>query len=83
MMVLTQIRQMFHFMHQQDLIAANDLTLKMMTDPDKEFRSNDLAIELEATNEDLTLVTASVLAQLLEQHNAYGALEIIRKRNDK
>ena len=73
MLILKQITGLFDFMHKQDLIAANDLALEMMTDPDKEFISENLAIELEANNEDLTLGMATVLAQLLEQFNANGA----------
>ena len=80
MLIFSQITQMFHFMRKQDIMDASDLTLEMMTDPNNEFRIEDLVIKLDATNDNLTLVTATVLAQLLEQLNGIAALSINRER---
>ena len=82
MLLFTQITQLFHFMPQNDIMDASDLALEMMTDTRNKFRTDNLARKLEATYESLTSVTATVLAQLLEQLNVTVALKINREQDN-
>ena len=79
-MRLSKIARMFELMSNDDIIEADKLALKMMTNPNEEFRNEDLVFELTMRNADLSFVDSIRLAELLEQRNSYGAFAFNRDR---
>ena len=79
-MRLSKIARMFDLMSIDDIIIANSIAIKMMTDPNEKFRNEDLIFELTMRNADLSFVDSIRLAELLEQRNSYGAFAFNRDR---